>query len=273
MTSIDYERQKLYVVCVHNLTERRQAQARLNQLHTDRLLAMGGMATALAHEINQPLAACVAYLKVAQRLASRPAEQRRQGVEEALEKASDQILRAGKIIRHMREFVSRSEPDKTTLGLHALIRSACELTHASAKQGGVEVILDLSAGDDRILADDVQLKQVIVNLKRNAIEAMRGARRRQLTISTTLTEDGMIRTDIADTGVGLSEEQRADLFEPFRTTKARGLGVGLSLSRSIVQAHYGDIWAEPRPSGGMVFSFTLPLAQALAGESALSASL
>lgn len=260
MTSIAFDHQKLFVICVHNLTERRQTEARLQQLHTDRLVAMGGMATALAHEINQPLAASAAYLTVARRLMRRPPEQRPESIEDTLVKASDQIIRAGKIIRHMREFVARSEPDKTTQHLHLLIAAACELTEASAKQANVRVILDLQAEDDLILADNVQMKQVVVNLKRNAIEAMHAAERRELVISTALIGRGMIRTAIADTGVGLSEESRAHLFEPFKTTKATGLGVGLSLSRSIVQAHYGDIWAEPNPGGGAVFSFTLPLA-------------
>ncbi len=261
MTKTAFDHQQLFVICMHDLTERRQTEARLQQLHADRLVAMGGMATALAHEINQPLAATAAYLTVAQRLMRRPPEQRPASIEDTLGKASDQVFRAGKIIRHMREFAARGEPDKTMQQLHVLIASACELTAASAKQAEVRVILDLRAEDDRVLADNVQLKQVVVNLKRNAIEAMQASERRELVISTALVDKGMIRTDIADTGIGLSEESRAHLFEPFKTTKANGLGVGLSLSRSIVEAHYGNIWAEPNPAGGAVFSFTLPLAE------------
>lgn len=260
-TSIAFDHQKLFVICVHDLTERRQIEARLQQLHTDRLVAMGGMATALAHEINQPLAAIAAYLTVTQRLMRQPPGQRPASIEDTIGKASEQVVRAGKIIRHMREFVARNEPDKTMQRLHALIAAACELTEASAKQAGVRVTLALQAEDDHVLADNVQLKQVIVNLKRNAIEAMLSAERRELVISTALIERGMIRTDVTDTGGGLSEEARTHLFEPFKTTKAKGLGVGLSLSRSIVEAHYGEIWAEPNPTGGSIFRFTLPLAE------------
>lgn len=261
MSDISLDHQKLFVICVHNLTERRQVEARLQQLHRDRLLAMGGMATALAHEINQPLTATAAYLKVARRIMQQQVEGRSAVVEDALDKASEQILRAGDIIRHMREFVARSEPDKTIQRLHDLIAAACELTMASAKQANVKLCLALAADDDLVLADTVQLKQVVVNLVRNAIEAMHAVQRRELSISTVTTGKGTIRTDIADTGPGLSEERRARLFEPFETTKTTGLGVGLSLSRSIIEAHYGEIWAEPNPGGGAVFRFTLPLAE------------
>lgn len=261
MTGVAFDHRELFVLCVHDLTERRQIEARMRRLHTDRLIAMGGMATALAHEINQPLAATSAYLTAAQRLMRQPPRERPTLVEDTLAKAADQVVRAGKIIRQMREFVARNEPDKTVLSLHELIAAACELTLASATQADVRVLLELRAEDDHVLADNVQLKQVIVNLKRNAIEAMHSAERRELVISTLLTSQGMIRTDIADTGLGLPEELRTHLFEPFRTTKANGLGVGLSLSRSIVEAHYGEIWAEPNPTGGTIFSFTLPLAE------------
>lgn len=251
---------RLFVICVHNLTERRQIEARLQQLHSDRLLAMGGMATTLAHEINQPLTATAAYLKTAKRIVVKQGEGRFPAAEEALDKACDQILRAGDIIRHMREFVARSEPNKTLQSLHELIRAACELTSVSARHANVRLVLDLRAADDLIVGDTVQLKQVMVNLMRNAVEAMRGTEVRRLAISTVLTDDGAIRTDFADSGPGLSEALRERLFEPFKTTKPNGLGVGLSLSRSIIEAHYGKIWAEPNESGGTVFRFTLPLA-------------
>jgi two-component system CheB/CheR fusion protein len=125
----------------------------------------------------------------------------------------------------------------------------------------VRTTLDLGAGADLIIGDAVQLKQVMVNLIRNAVEALHAVEVRRIVISTQTVEDGMIRVDIADNGPGLSEEARARLFEPFKTSKSVGLGVGLSLSRSIIEAHYGQIWAEPNDGGGTVFRFTLPLAE------------
>jgi two-component system sensor kinase FixL len=248
-----------FVICVHNLTERRLIEAHIRDVHSDRLLAMGGMATTLAHEINQPLTATAAYLKAAKRIVSKAGGGRTEDAEEALQKASEQVLRAGDIIRHMREFIARSEPNKTCERLHALIESACDLTAAAASHAGVRIGLDLRAESDLVIGDAVQLKQVMVNLIRNAIEALHAAPVRRLVISTTTAGSGMIRVDIADSGPGLSDAARARLFEPFKTTKAHGLGVGLSLSRSIIEAHYGKIWSEPNAGGGTVFRFTLPL--------------
>jgi C4-dicarboxylate-specific signal transduction histidine kinase len=227
-------------------------------LHADRLVSMGGMASALAHEINQPLTATVAYLNSVQRLLRVPAEQHTTNIDVALGKAAEQALRAGKIVTHMREFISRNEPDKTVQKLHEVILAACDLTLATAKNANVQMILNLNAESDRVLIDKIQITQVLVNLIRNAIEAMHASSVRELTISTSSTGDGAIRIDVADTGGGLCEEARTQLFQPFKTSKANGMGVGLSISRSIIEAHYGEIWAEPNPAGGAVFSFTLP---------------
>jgi PAS domain S-box-containing protein len=262
ISEIELDRpRRLFVICLQNLTERRQAEARIRQLHSDRLLAMGGMATTLAHEINQPLTATAAYLKAAKRIVSKEGESRSERAEEALDKACEQILRAGDIIRHMREFISRNEANKTREHLHELIEAACELTSAAASDADIRLVRDLRVEADVIIGDAVQLKQVMVNLIRNAIEALRSVEARRLEISTAATESGMIRVDIADTGPGLSEAARAALFEPFKTTKTHGLGVGLALSRSIIEAHYGTIWAEPNDGGGTVFRFTLPRAE------------
>jgi two-component system sensor kinase FixL len=257
---VDHPR-RLFVICLHDLTERRQNEARIRELHSDRLLAMGGMATTLAHEINQPLTATAAYLKAARRIIAKGEEAGSVDAQAALEKACEQVLRAGDIIRHMREFIARSEPNKTCEHLHDLIVGACELTAATASHSGVRTTLELRAASDLVIGDAVQLKQVMVNLIRNAVEALHAAEVGRIAISTQTIADGMIEVDIADNGRGLSEPARARLFEPFKTSKAVGLGVGLSLSRSIIEAHYGRIWAEPNEGGGTVFRFTLPLAE------------
>lgn len=252
---------RLFVGLLHNLSERRRIEARVRKLHADRLNAVGGMAAGLAHEINQPLAATATYLKAARRLLQMPPELRPANVEDTLDNAAAQIMRAGRIIGHLREFIARGEPDKTLQSVHQLIEEAYDLTIAGAKRANVRVCLRLNAKDDRVLADRVQIKQVLVNLLRNAIEAMSESKERELVISTSSAKDA-IRIDVADTGAGLSKEVEADLFEPFMTTKASGMGVGLSISRSIVEAHYGKIWAEPNPGGGAILCFTLPLAEA-----------
>lgn len=260
MSEIPLDGQRLTVGFVRNLTESRKIEERMRALQADRLNAMGGMATALAHEINQPLSAVMTYLAAAQRSLKMPPELRPENVENTLGKAAVQAVRAATILKHMRQFVSRGEPDKAVHHLHDLIAEACELTNAIAKAINAQTVLNLGAKDDRVLADKIQIQQVIVNLKRNAIEAMTATTKRQLTISTSLTDDGMIRTDIVDTGAGFKEDAKKHLFEPFTSKKAHGMGVGLAISHSIVEAHYGELWGERNPDGGAILSFTLPLA-------------
>jgi two-component system, LuxR family, sensor kinase FixL len=260
MREIPFGGQRLMVGFVRNLTESREIEEGMQRLHADRLKAMGGMATALAHEINQPLSAVITYLSAAQRSLKMPPELRPENVEDTIGKAAAQALRAATILKHMRQFVSRGEPDKAVHHLHDLIAEACELTNAIGKAISARMVLNLDAENDRVLADRIQIQQVIVNLKRNAIEAMSASTKRQLTISTSLTGNGMIRTDIVDTGAGFAVDGKKQLFEPFMSNKAHGMGVGLTISRSIVEAHYGELWGEPNPEGGAILSFTLPLA-------------
>ncbi len=260
VSEIRHGDERLFIGFVRDLSERRRFEARLSALHANRLDSMADMATALAHEINQPLAAASNYLFAARHLLEAKAEPAGPAVDEALDKASTQMHRAGQIIAHLREFITRGEPDKMELSLHNLIRRTCELVAPSARQGKVEVALHLDAAEDKVLADRVQIEQAMVNLMRNAIEAMEESQERRLDISTSL-ENGMIRADVADTGSGLSASANSELFVPFASTKTNGLGVGLSISRSIIEAHYGTIWAQANPGGGARFSFTLPLAR------------
>lgn len=233
---------------------------RLYLMRNERLTAMSGMAIAVAHELNQPLSATTMYLKAAKRLLRLPESERPARVDDALDQAAEQILRAGQIISHMRQFVGRGEPDKTFCSCHGMIRQASDLVREAMKDANVAVDLALNAANDRVLADSVQITQVLVNLMRNAREAMSASPRRSLTV-TTSNELGFIRIDIADTGPGLTKAMEDKLFEPFASSKPSGMGVGLSISRSIVEAHYGRIWAESEPGSGTVFHFSLPLAE------------
>ncbi len=258
-------KQRLFIGFIRDLSERRRFETRLNKLHANRLDSMADMATALAHELNQPLGAATNYFALARQLLGDLSQPPKPAVQEALDKASSQLKRASQIIAHLREFISRGEPNRVERSLHALIRGACELIAPSVREHNVEILLFLNAAEDDVLADPVPIEQVLVNLIRNAIEAMEDAKERKLTIATAL-QDGMIRTDVSDTGHGLSEQVNATLFVPFASTKANGLGVGLSISRSIIEAHHGLIWAESNPGGGAKFCFTLPLARAERAE-------
>jgi signal transduction histidine kinase len=224
------------------------------------LSALSGMTTAIAHELAQPLTSAAFYLAGAKRAMRLQSGQAVDLLELALRQASDEVHRAGSIVHSLRDLIAKGELNKTRRSLHDLIVSEAEKLEATAGESGVEIQLRLEATNDRALIDEVLMKQAMVNLMRNAIEAMQPTERRELTISTSSTANAIL-VRVADTGAGLCEEIKARLFEPFSTTKAKGMGVGLWLARSIVQAHYGEIWAENAPDGGAVFHFTLPLAE------------
>ena len=251
------------VELVLDMSERKQAEAQLQQLHAERLNSVKSMAAGLAHEINQPLAATKTYVNVARRLLDMKPEDRTSDVATTLEKAATQVTRAGQIVTRLRDFIVHGEPDKTSLHLHEVILSAYDALGV-AKERGIEVTLQLDAERDDVLADRVQIEQVLVNLIRNAEEAMAASARRDLTISTSSSEDDF-RIDIADTGVGLSDTVKSTLFQPFTTTKTSGMGVGLAISQAIIDAHDGKMWVRANPEGGTIFSFTLPLAESTIG--------
>jgi two-component system sensor kinase FixL len=223
---------------------------------------MGEMASALAHELNQPLSAIANYLSGARRLLEQ--EKRTDArAEEAVGKAAEQALRAGDIIRRLRDFLATGEGERGVENLSRLVHEACTLALVGAKEYGVRVHYRLDPRVERVVVDRVQIQQVILNLVRNALDAMlEWEGRRELAVLTQPAEDGMAMLSVVDTGPGLDPETAARLFQPFVTTKAQGMGVGLSISRNIVEAHGGRIWTEPNPEGGAIFRFTMRLAQA-----------
>jgi two-component system sensor kinase FixL len=250
---------------IRDLTERQKTEARLQELqseliHISRLTAMGEMASTLAHELNQPLSAISNYLKGARRVLEGKNENAQALVAEALAKASDQSLRAGQIISRLRNFVARGEAERKVESLSKLLEEASALALVGAKDQGVKVRFDLDTGNDLVLADKVQVQQVLLNLIRNAIEAMADSPTRQLVISSAEDGQRMVRVSVSDTGTGLSPDILPQLFQPFVTTKQHGMGVGLSISKTIIEAHGGRLWAEPNPGGGTVFHLTLRLA-------------
>lgn len=248
---------------VRDLTDVQESEARVRELqaevvHISRLSAMGEMASALAHELNQPLSAIANYLNGARRLLEKSsAGDPRIG--EAVEKAADQALRAGDIIRKLRNFLSRGEGERSNESLAKLVHEACGLALLGSRDAGLQVNYEIDPHRDRVEVDRIQIQQVIVNLVRNALDAMQDQPVRVLKVSTSMTGE-MAMVTIADTGPGLDAGAAERLFQPFVTTKASGMGVGLSISRTIVEAHGGRIWSEPASGAGAVFSFTVPLA-------------
>ncbi|MFG1319715.1 sensor histidine kinase [Xanthobacter autotrophicus] len=262
--------ERFFTGFIRDLTERQETEARLQELqaelvHISRLTAMGEMASTLAHELNQPLSAIANYIKGSRRLldAGTVKVEMLQG---ALEKAGEQALRAGQIIRRLRDFVSRGESERRVESLSKLVEEASALALVGAKEHGIQVRFLYDPGCDLVLADKVQVQQVLLNLMRNALEAMMEAPRRQLLVKTEAAEDDMVMISVSDTGHGISAEFAPQLFTPFVTTKQHGMGVGLSISRTIIEGHGGRIWAEPNPQGGAVFRFTL---RAVGEEAAL----
>lgn len=250
---------------VRDLTEYQQTQARLQQLqselvHVSRLTAMGEMASALAHELNQPLAAISNYMKGSRRLLAGSSDPNAAKIESAMDRAAEQALRAGQIIRRLRDFVSRGESEKRVESLSKLIEEAGALGLAGAREQNVQLRFNLNPQADLVLADRVQIQQVLVNLFRNALDAMAQSPRRELIATNRNIADDLIELEVSDTGPGFQDDVLPKLFQTFFTTKENGMGVGLSISRSIIEAHGGRMWAESNASGGATFRFTLPAA-------------
>lgn len=249
-----------YTGFVRDITQKTESERRLQAvqaelLHVSRLTEMGQMAAGLAHELNQPLAAIGNYIAASQRLLQKGnAEQ----ASAAAQKASEQVKRAGEIIRRLRDFVKRNDGEKHIEPLATVIEEATALGFAGMKSLGIKVELQVSPEAASALIDKIQIQQVLVNLIRNAIEAMATAPRRQLVIATQPRDTGWVEVRVSDTGPGLPPDVREKLFQPFVSTKQGGMGVGLSICRSIVEAHGGDLVAGDNPDGGATFSLTLP---------------
>ena len=245
---------------IRDLTASHTSRDRIQMLqdslaHASRISAAGTMAEALAHELNQPLAAIANYLSAARDMADAVPEDLREDLRYACDEAARQALRAGQIIRRLRDFIARDELSMEVVPLAEIIGDALALGAMNAREKGVTVRKPAGYSGD-VFADRVQLQQVFVNLFRNAIEAMAGAEAKELSISVTERDD-KVEIAVADTGCGIPPDVQARLFQPFTTVKACGMGLGLSISKTIVEAHGGRLWAEPNTLRGAIFKFTL----------------
>jgi two-component system sensor kinase FixL len=233
-------------------------------VHVSRLTAMGEMASSLAHELNQPLSAITSYMRGAGTLLK--AEQvDKDRIREALDRSAVQALRAGDIIKRLREFVAKGETQHALENPATLLEEAAALALVGAREQGVRVSLRCDHDLPDIVVDKIQIQQVALNLIRNAVEAMETASRRELTIGVA-RQDSFAFFSVADTGTGIAPEIAEHLFQPFVTSKENGMGVGLSICRTIIEAHGGRISARSNDGVGTVFEFTLPFAEPEVGH-------
>jgi C4-dicarboxylate-specific signal transduction histidine kinase len=241
---------------------RAAAEARAHQAEVEqaaRLSALGGMAAGLAHELNQPLAAIVSYARgCARRIESGEASVA--ALLPAIEAIAAQALRAGEVLRQIRSFLQNGALRREALDVNRLVREAARVAEADAERLGVRLVLDLGTGLPPAEADGIQVEQVLANLVRNGLEAIeaRAAGPRVLTIATRQADGDALEVAVHDTGTGLTPSVARRLFDPFFTTKAEGLGLGLSISRTLVEANGGRLWAGGNDDGGATFRFTLP---------------
>ncbi|RYE02860.1 MAG: PAS domain S-box protein [Sphingomonadales bacterium] len=253
---------RVFTGFIRDLTEKVAADERIEELrsglvHAARVSAMGTMASTLAHELNQPITAVVTFVRGVRNLIREGNPDDAAMIEDGLDEAFNEALRAGSIVRRLREFVSRGDVEKSVEELTVLVDDAAKLALIGARERGVEARFSFDPAIHAVLVDKVQIQQVLINLMRNAIEAMAEAPERILTVSTAPDEGGLARVTVADTGPGVAPEIAEDLFRAFNSTKPGGMGLGLSICRTIIEANGGRIWLESPPGGGARFHFTL----------------
>jgi two-component system sensor kinase FixL len=253
---------RLFTGFIRDLTERQQAEMRLHDLqselaHVSRVTAMGTLATSIAHELNQPLTAIANYVETCAEMLDNPDPETLAVVREALIECATESVRAGQIVRRLRDFVSRGESERSVESLARVVNEASALALVGAGERGVEVQVKLDPDADKVLIDRIQVQQVILNLLRNAIEAMSECPVRRLRIGSRAIADGQVEVIIEDSGPGLAQEVADSLFQPFISTKSEGMGLGLSICHTIINGLGGRIWADGSKLGGTAFHFTV----------------
>jgi two-component system sensor histidine kinase TtrS len=253
------------VVVFRDISERQHSEeaSRRHQLelaHMGRLNTLGEMAAGIAHEINQPLTAIASNAQACIRLLDAGLDTDRAGrLSDALATIALQAQRGGDIIRQVRQFVKKDAPVKTAVDINELVQKVVVLIRPEAQRVGVQIHTHLASGLPRVWAQDIQIQQVIINLATNAIDAMAdpGLPKRCLTIATGASAPGQVDVEVRDTGTGVDEVMRTEIFKQFVTTKSRGMGLGLSISKGILDAHEGRIALESTGPTGTLFRFSL----------------
>jgi signal transduction histidine kinase len=252
------------------LLERASAERRLREvqtelLHVSRLNAMGQMTAAIAHELNQPLAAIANYVSAAKRTleASGVSSQADTKAQELIGKAQQQTLRAGSIIKNLRDVVEKRESRRVSEDIGVIVKDSLALVLFGAEDAGIAIDLEIGTGLPPVLIDKVQIQQILVNLIRNSIEALLLVKDRRLRISTNMGDTGFANVTILDSGPGLPRNIADRLFQPFVTSKSTGMGLGLMICQTLVEANGGLIWRLDGIGGGTGFCFRLPFTDAV----------
>lgn len=249
---------------IRDLTERQESEAKLEEARSElarlaRINELGEMASTLAHELNQPLSAIANYVQGCRRLLEKLDEENANRMRGALEETARQALRAGDIIRHLREYVTHGDTVKLPADVKTLVEEAGALALVGSREQGIRSVFDFGTEEHLVMVDRVQIQQVLINLMRNGMEAMRDMPHRELTVSTRAVGADRLRVEVSDTGTGISEDIAAQLFQPFVTTKASGMGIGLSISKRIIESHGGEMDVSRNEAGGATFGFSLPI--------------
>lgn len=256
---------RIFTGFIRDLTEQQSVERRLHELQNElarvaRVSAVGSLTTALAHELNQPLAAITNYMEAAQDLVD-TSDADPGNLREAMSSAAEQAMRAAKIVSRLRDFIARGESSRRTESLGKLVREATALALLGSGKDEIEMRVALDPQSDRVNVNGINVQQVLFNLVRNALDAMEELPIKRIEIRSEPAANSMVQLTISDTGSGIPAEMVDDLFEPFRSTKRSGMGLGLSICRTLVEAQGGRIWAEPGKAGGSRFSFTMPLSE------------
>ncbi len=262
---------RIFTGFMHDLTDRkrveesaRDSDRRLRELqseftHVSRLSVMGEMATSLAHEINQPLATIMNYLQACNRMLESQFGDETLEIRDFMTKASDQAFRAGQIIKRLRDFAARGETERLSDDINEVIQEASTIALTGAAAAGVDVEFDLAENLPEVLIDRIQIQQVLVNFIRNSLDAIQAAGSGRLLIASEIGNTGDVVVSVCDDGPGIADDIADKLFLPFNTSKADGLGIGLSVCQSIIESHNGRIWATANDGAGVTFFFSVPV--------------
>ncbi len=250
--------QKYLIAVTTDISAQSDAESALAHIDNKMHAVMSQMTSSLAHEVNQPLTAVTNWIQAARRKLLKSENEPPQDVMDYLDHAIEQTHFAAKVISNLRDFVAKGEMEIGPARVNAIIEDTLTVALVGAHRAGIKLELSLAPDLPYVMVDKVQIQQVIINLVRNAVQAMKKSPVRRLLIASGMCEGGLVEVRIQDTGPGLSDDVREQLFRPFVSTKSKGMGLGLSICKTIVEAHGGQLIAQPKSETGTVFTFTLP---------------